>query len=492
MKNNNIVKNFIYQSGYQLLISILPFITSPYIARVLGAEKIGIFSYSHSVIKYFILIANLGISSYGNRTIARVRESEEELNKTFSSLLILHSALSIISLLAYGIYIYLFVEEYRLICLIQAFYLVGTLLDISWFYFGLEKFKLTVTRDSVIKIITVVAIFIFVKSEGDLWKYTLIMALGTCISQSIMWVFLKKYVSIVLVSLKDILAHIRPLLMLFGATLALTVLNYTDQIMLGKMSSMDALGFYSNAYKMIEFPVGFITALGTVMLPKISSLVGKNQENLVKKYIENSMRFSLLMSSALIFGVAGISKEFAIVFWGKEFELCGLLMHILSISIIFISWNNVIRTQYLIPNEMDTVYFKAVVKGAISNVIVNYFCIPQLGAIGACIGTIIGYVVICTYQTLPIRKALPIYKYIKESSIYYIAGFIMYIVIRLIGNNLGVSIFTIVCQVGIGIIIFISITLIIAKISNDKFIKDIASKTLQGILTNKLVERSVE
>ena len=491
MKNNNIVKNFIYQSGYQLLISILPFITSPYIARVLGAEKIGIFSYSYSVIKYFILIANLGISSYGNRTIARVRESEEELNKTFSSLLILHSALSIISLLAYGIYIYLFVEEYRLICLIQAFYLVGTLLNISWFYFGLEKFKLTVTRDSVIKIITVVAIFIFVKSEGDLWKYTLIMALGTCISQSIMWVFLKKYVSIVLVSLKDILAHIRPLLILFGATLALTVLNYTDQIMLGKMSSMNDLGFYSNAYKMIEFPVGFITALGTVMLPKISSLIGKNNSNLVKMYIQNSMRFSLLMSSALVFGVAGISKEFSVIFWGNEFEICGLLMQVLSISIIFISWNNIIRTQYLIPNEMDKIYLRAVGMGAISNVIVNFICIPKLGAIGACIGTIIGYIVICFCQTFPVRQKLPIYKYVRESSVYYLAGFIMYIVIRLIGNYLGISAFTIVCQVGVGIIIFVSITLIIAKITDDKFIMDIVTKTYQGILNSKLKEKRI-
>lgn len=473
MKKNSVLKNFIYQSGYQLLISILPFITSPYISRVLGAEKIGIFSYSNSVIKYFILFANLGIANYGNRMIARVRSDEKRMNKTFSSLLVLHCLLSVFSIIVYVIYILLFVEEYRLICLIQGIYLIGTLFDVSWFYFGLEKFKLTVTRDSIIKILTVVSIFIFVKSENDLWKYTLIMSLGTCISQLIMWTFLKKYVSFIKINLKDIFIHIKPMLVLFVATLALTVLNYTDQIMLGKMSSMNQLGYYSNAYKMIEFPVGFITALGTVMLPKISSLVGDNKGNLIKVYIQKSMRFSLLMSSALSFGIAGISKEFSVVFWGNEFSICGLLMKVLAISIIFISWNNVIRTQYLIPCEKDNIYLLAVALGAIFNIIANWFFIPRLGALGACIGTIIGYLIISIFQTMPIRKELNINKYIKESIIYYLPGIIMYIIIRLIGNKLGISILTVLCQVGIGAIVFISTTLIISKVIRDKFIIDI-------------------
>ena len=181
-KNTSVKKNFLYQMMYEVLVIILPFVTSPYIARVIGAEGLGIYSFSNSVAYYFVLVSMLGLKNYGNRTIASVRNDKEKLNETFSEIYVLHAIFSVICIAAYFVYC-LEISSDKKYALIQTFYVISSLFDISWFYFGIEKFKLTVTRGIVIKILNAVCVFTFVKDGDDLWKYCLIMSLGMLLSQ---------------------------------------------------------------------------------------------------------------------------------------------------------------------------------------------------------------------------------------------------------------------------------------------------------------------
>ena len=157
----SVKKNFIYNTIYQILLVILPLITAPYISRTLGANAVGVYSYTNSVAYYFILIAMLGISNYGNRTIASVRDNKEKLNEKFSSIYTLQFILFIIAIISYVVYSLFIASENNMIFLLQTFYVVSGLLDISWLFFGLEQFKLTVFRNVVIKILTVISMFIF-------------------------------------------------------------------------------------------------------------------------------------------------------------------------------------------------------------------------------------------------------------------------------------------------------------------------------------------
>lgn len=188
---SSLKKNLIYQTVYQILTIVLPLITAPYVSRVLGPGNIGIYSYTYSIAYYFVLFAMLGINNYGNRIIAQVRDDRDLLNKTFSNLFAVHAIVSSIMIILYILYCFIFIKEYKIYMIIQGIYIISALFDINWFYFGIEKFKLTVTRNTIIKIVTVICTFIFVKSENDLWIYILILALGSFISQSIVWVFLK-------------------------------------------------------------------------------------------------------------------------------------------------------------------------------------------------------------------------------------------------------------------------------------------------------------
>ena len=463
-------RNYAYQIFYQILISILPFITSPYISRVLGADSIGVYSYTYSVITYFKIFAALGIANYGNRAIAKAKNNKDELNKTFSSLFALHSLLSLLVIAVYLVYWKVFVSEYKIIALIQCFYLLGELCDINWFYFGMEKFKLTVTRNSILKIVTVIAIFIFVQDRNDLWKYVFIMALGTFLSTSVVLLLAPRYVKFVKFSLQDMLRHVKPMLVLFFAVIAISIFSYMDKIMIASLSNYSELGYYENAWKMIEFPVGFITALGTVMLPKITNLLTQGDNDRAEHYIYESMRFSLFAGIAIAFGIAGISKEFSVVFWGEGFEVSGTLMAVLSVTIVIMSFNSVIRSQYLIPRERDKIYLAAVWVGAVVNFIVNYLLIPQYGSLGAAIGTILAYMAIFLVQTVSVSKKLPIVAYFIPNIPYAIFGVVMFVVVRIIGNAMGYSVLTIAVEVVSGVAVFVGLSLGYAVLFKDTFI----------------------
>lgn len=476
MKKENIKINFIYQSAYQMLTVLLPMLTSPYIARVLGADGIGVYSYTYSIVSYFVMVAKLGLHNYGNRCIASVRDDKQKLNQTFSDLYSLHAIISILTMATYSIYVVRFGGEYKPVFMIQGFYLIGQLLDMNWFYFGIEKFKLTVTRNTVIKILTVVAVFLFVKTKDDLWKYVLILAVGSAISESLVWLFVRRYVKFVKPNMQSYKHHIGPMAVLFIPSIAVSVYKIMDKIMLGSMSNTFEVGLYENAEKLINICLGFVTALGTVMLPRMSNLVATGHIKESKQMIQKSARFILILSYAMCFGLVGISRVFPTVFWGEEFEPCGKLLIGLAISLPFTAIANVARTQILIPQHRDKEFVIAVCVGAAVNFIVNFICIPKWNALGAVIGTICAEVIVCLIQLLSIQKEVPIWRYIVQSTPFVIFGIIMASVVVVVGNYIGICITSLVAQVIIGGIVYCSISLVYMVIHHDALVSTLTSR----------------
>ncbi|MBS6376262.1 MAG: flippase [Clostridium sp.] len=461
-------KNFLYNVLYQILLVILPLITAPYISRTLGATAVGVYSYTYSVAYYFLLIAMLGIGNHGNRSVAAVRDDREKLNKTFSSIYSLQVMTFSIAILAYAFYLVLFVKDNRLIVLLQLIYVTSGLFDIGWLFFGLEQFKLTVARNTLIKISTVVLMFVFVHKPSDLWKYTLIMSAGTLFSQAYLWLYVKKYVSFEKCSVKEIASNIKPVLILFIPVLAYSIYKVMDKIMLGNMSSYDQVGFYNNAEKIINIPMGIITALGTVMLPRMSNIVANGDKKRVDDYIRISAKLVTLLSSAIAFGLMGVSSVLAPVFFGDEFIACGEIIRLLSVTVFFIAWANVIRTQYLIPNKRDSIYLTSTMVGAILNLIINWMLIPKYQANGAAFGTIVAEFSVMLVQMVAVKNELPMRKYIMSYSPILIIGLTMAVLVDRIGIKLGVSISTLAIQILAGGFFFCIATIAYLRISNDE------------------------
>lgn len=463
----SIKKNISYQVFYQLLKILLPLITSPYISRVLGANGVGIYSYTFSIVSYFALFAKLGIHIYGNRTIAMVRDDQQKLNQTFSDLLAVHLTVSAIALCAYGGYILFERPEYRIIAVIQSLYVVSEMLEIDWLYFGLEQFKITVTRNTIIKLMTLISIFCFIKSTDDVWKYCAIMAVGSTLSEIIVWLFLPRYVKIVPPNWKNARKHILPLISFFIPSIAVSVYKIMDKIMLGAMSNTVQVGYYENSEKILSVALGFITAVGTVMMPRMSNLVSKGDEKQSDKLITLSMQVMMIAIMAMMGGFMGVSSVFAPLYWGKEFSVCDTLIIGLSFSMPFTAFANVIRTQYLIPRHCDKIFQSSVIAGACINFFANFLLIPHLHAFGTVIGTILAEGTVCVIQSIYVSKYLPISYYIKRIIPYMFFSVIMGVVVYTLGNIIGSSITTLALQITVGICIYMSLTIIYLYATKD-------------------------
>ncbi len=453
-KQTSVKKNFIYNIVYQILILILPLITAPYISRVIGAEGLGIYSYTYSVAHYFVIFAMLGLNNYGNRTIAKYRDNKENLSKNFCSIYAMQLMTSALVIIAYIVYVILFDNKYLIYAIIQLIYVLSAGLDINWFFFGIEKFKLTVTRNSVVKLLSVCSIFVFVKRKEDLILYAVIMVMASFISQISLWPFLRKEIHFVKPSLSDIKKHIKPNLILFIPVIAINLYKVMDKIMLGNMTNVSNVGFYENAEKIINVPLGFITALGTVMLPRISNLTANKEKEKVKEYIDKSMEFSMFLSIPIALGLIAVGKEFAPIFFGEEFVQTGIIIQYLAITVIFISLANVIRTQYLIPNQKDNVFIISTIAGAIINLIINLLLIPKYETIGATIGTIFAELSVMLIQAISVWKEMQITKYLKKLLVFFVKGLIMYVIVyQLKYLNVQTEII-IFLQVVIGVIVY--------------------------------------
>lgn len=447
MKKEN--KNFLYNVLYQVFTFIIPLITTPYISRVLGVDNVGIYSYTYSIVYYFMLITMLGINNYGSRTIAKSTNDNDKLSYYFCSIYYLQLFCGIVMLILYNILVLFVFKEYRSAFLIQNIYILSAIFDINWLYFGLEKFKITISRNVIIKLCSLIFIFLFVKTKSDLLIYIIIASGSTLLSQLYLWLFVKKNVKITKVKIRDIFKNFKPCLILFVPVVAYGIYRVMDKTMLGKISGTIVLGYYENAEKIINIPISFINALGTVMLPNISKIVNDSKE--LEKKIYASFKLCLFFVVPIFFGLLTIGKDFSVVFFGKDFSNSGIIIQYLSITIVFSAITNVIRTNYLIPKEMDKIYVSSTIIGAIINFIINLCLIPKYGYIGACIGTILAEFSVMLVQLLYVRKEINIYKIYKILLEYTLKSIIMTIfllIIDLIIKNITLKIiFQIICGV---------------------------------------------
>ena len=426
----NVKKNLFYTVSYQILIIILPLITTPYISRILGADNIGIFSYTHSIVYYFMIISMLGINNYGSRTIAKSRDNKEELTKSFYGIYIIQLVSTLLMLFIYSIYIIFFDLEYKLISIIQGIYLLSVFMDCNWFFFGIEKFKVTVIRNTIIRFISIALIFTFVKTSSDVNIYAIIMSCSTLFSQIVLMPYLKKeLISVPKLKKQDIIKHVKPCLIMFVPVVAVSIYKIMDKIMLGLLANVTEVGYYEQAEKIVNIPLSIVTALGTVMLPRISNLVSKNNIDQVRYYIKKSIEFAMFLAFPISLGIMCISNDFVSLFLGEGFNSSKVLVVTLSVTVLFISFANVIRTQFLIPFSKDKIYVKSVIYGAIINLIINLSLISRYMSFGAAIGTVVAELFVMAYQTFNVRKEIPVKLYVLQIIPFLIKSIIMFIVI---------------------------------------------------------------
>ncbi len=478
---NSIKKNLGFQTVYQILNTCLPLITAPYLARTLGATQLGVFSYTSSIVTYFTLTAMLGTINYGTRSIASVKEDKEKRSRVFCGIYLLQLLTSLFATVIYILYVTVICRENNIIATIQIIALISCFVDISWLFFGMENFKTTVTVSMIFRVITVVGILFLVKDPGDLWIYTVLMLGGVLAGQIILWIYALRYINFVRVSYENIKEHIKPNLLLFVPLLAMSVYHTMDKTMLGIMSNYEQSGFYYNADKLINIPLGVVNGVGTVMLPRMTALYHTGKQREGNQLFIFSTEGVAVISSAMAFGIAAISNEFVPLFFGDGYEPCILLTIVLSPVLIIKGFSSTARTQYLVPLKKERVFTKSVVAGAITNLIINLALIPVLGAMGAVIGTLFAEFVACIWQFLCMQKAIDLKKCLGNCMIYFIAGIVMFVAVRLVARISLSTLVKLVVEIAIGGIVYVIICVLFWKITKNEMYKTVFGDFLAKI-----------
>jgi O-antigen/teichoic acid export membrane protein len=370
------------------------------------------------------------------------------------------------------IFLLFFAGEYRLFFAIHAVLLIGALLDVNWFFLGIEQVAITVMRSSAVKLLAAASVFIFVRTPDDLWKYLLIMGLGTLLGQAMVWVFISRFVTVMKPSLSGMKSHIKPLLIMFIPVIALSVYNILDKIILGAIAGQTELGFYENSQKLILVPAGFITAFNAVMLPRMSNLGAKENTSEKSRLMLISMKYVMLLALAMAFGIAAIADGFAPLFFGWEFAECGVLIKTLCLIIPFLAFQNVLTAQFLIPGRRDKIYTASAAAAALINVFANLILIPRFGALGAVISTVFAECLRCIIVAAAAKNHLPVGVYIKNSLFFLAAGAVMFVLVSLIGAELGTSVVTVLIQISAGIAFYLGVCAVYFYVTKDAFFRE--------------------
>ncbi len=455
MSRKSITVNYIYNLIYQVLTLILPFITTPYLSRVLGATPIGIYSYTYSILSYFLLFGAMGVYLYGQREIAYVSEDKEKRKKIFWEIFTCRLVTMSIAILIYYIF-FMRTGEYRIYYRIWALELVATAVDISWFFQGLEEFKKTVIRNVLVRLISVTLIFVLVKAPEDLIKYITIYAVADLLGNLSLWFYLPKYFKGIKIGKIKTFSHLYPIILLFIPQVANQIYNLLDKTMIGKMiADKSEVGYYEQGQKVIRVLLTLVTSLGIVMIPRMASIFASGDKEKVYEYMKKSFKFVFFLAFPIVFGLMSVSQSFVPWFFGDGYEKVIILINVIAPTIILTGMANVIGTQYLLPTKRQKEYTATITIGLVINFILNYILISLYDSIGASIATVISELVVVIGQLYVIRKDINAKEIISLCYTYLMASVVMIGISLFIKTIMGLGLKTMVVQIVAGALVYV-------------------------------------
>lgn len=469
MKNSSVSNNIIYNMAFQLFTTFIPVIITPYISRTLGLENNSIYSFVETVVTLIAIFGTIGTFLYGSRKVAYVRDNKYNLSKCTYEIIFLKLILLVPILLLYIIF-FCITGKYKLYFLISIITIISSSLEITWFFNGLEEFKLITIRNFIIKMCFVISLFLFVKTENDLTNYFWIVVINGFVSNICMYPLLKRYIyPLKEVNKLNVFSHLKESFVLFIPQSANYIYSYSDKIMLGLLTpTLTNVGIYDYAYRIVKMIISLLQSIGYALLSRIANLSSKNDEDGIKKYINLSIKFTLFLSLPMMFGLIGISKVFVPLYLGNEYIETSKVIYYLCPLVLITSLNSVLGVQLLLAVKKDVEYIRCTVLGAVINIALNFVLIPKYGIIGACITSLLSEFVVLILETFYSYRFLHL-KQIAYSFIRYFGCSIVILIICLIVSMFNVSnIIKLVLQVCFSVLFYF---LLLYLLKDEMFIK---------------------
>ena len=483
MQRKSIKANVMYNMVYQVLNIILPFITTPYVSRVLGAENIGIYSYTYSIVSTFVMIGSLGIGTYGQREIAAA-DNKKQMSVVFWEIQTVKLLAVCISLLVYLAFVFLY-KEYLIYFLIQLPYFVAAILDISWLFQGIENFQYVALRNIIIKLVSLVLILVFVSTQESLIWYLLILCGSQLIGNAIMWIKVPEVVEKPKIDVGRLRNHIQPVLVYFIPTISYQVYAVLDKTMLGILGTdITDNGYYEQANKLINMVTIVVTSYTVVLRSRMTVYFRDRSEELIKRQLDQSAHFVGLIVFPMSFGLAAMAPNIVPWFFGSGYEKVSTLLVLFSPFFVIHSTGLYLGTHILTPGGLQGKSNIGQCAAAVVNICLNACLIPLWGSIGAVIASVLAECVILVFYFIFSRQYVRVSNIIKIYSKYFVSAFIMFVALAFLEPHLPVSIVGTVVGVMSGAAIYF---LILVVLKDNYFIRS-AQMLIRGFI-NKMAKQ---
>lgn len=454
-----LISNYIYNFMYQIVVLLVPLILSPFLARTLGADNLGIYSYVYSTCAVISTISLIGTYNYGARQIAYVRDNPTDQKRVYWEIFGLRLVFGVIGILVY--FIIGCSSEYSLYFALFSGWLIAGVFDPSWMFVGIENMKPTVLKNLAVKVISVILIFVTISSKNDLWKYSFIMG-GTMLISTVVLLFqVAPYVGRPCLRLTNFKKHFCGSLNLFLPQVATLFYLQVDKIMIKVLyKDINQVSFYDQSEKIVTIPLTFITVLSTVMMPRIANeFANKNYER-IKELILSVGKLSLLLACPMMVGIFCIADNFIPWYLGDEFIPTAIAIKIISPIIISNSMVGLSGNQYFTATNQINILMKSYVSAAVANVVVNALLIPQYGFIGAAVATVISSYISVGVQYYYLNKQVKVSVFIRDLAKYLLLSFVMGGLIMMLNNVISDGVIETFADILFGSIVYLSLLLI--------------------------------
>ena len=386
----SLVKNSLYNILYKIISVLYPLVAVTYVSHILMSEKMGMVNYAQNIVSYFVIIAALGIPTYGIREIAVRSDDLYERSNLFWELLIINTISTTFASIGYIILINA-VEKFQdqmLLYMVAGLQLLFNYLNVDWFYQGLEEYKYISIRSIFVKLVALLLLPILIRTSDDYIWYAFIYCFAIAGNNIFNIVRIRKYIGRPNRKLQ-LLKHLKPISILLMVSVAVEIYAMIDTTMLGIFCDDSTVGCYSNAMKLVRMVTTTSAAIGAVLFPRLSSVYNNSEYSEFNKLVNAGIKIMLMISIPACIGMILLRNDIILLFFGETFLAADPILLVLSVMIPIVVCNTLMGGQVLVTTGQETKYMISVVSASIVNVVLNSALIPRFGAPSAAVASLI-------------------------------------------------------------------------------------------------------
>ena len=392
-------KNVFYNILFALAQVLLPLITFPYLARTLGPTYLGTLNFAESIARYFVLLAAAGIPVYGVRMIAKFSNNKIELSKTFLELFLINLIITSVLAAGFGFSIFFIPKlsaDSVLFTWSLAFFFCQTFL-FEWFFAGLNQFKFIALRYFFIRIVFILSVFVFIKTNTDYSKYMVLQVGASVLVALVNIKYILKYIILnkSVFSSLNLSKHIKPLLTLFLTIFSISIYLSLDTVLLGFLADNESVGYYSSVLKLNKIIIALLAAVSAAMFPKITHLYQSGEIQKFTEIIRKGFYFIISMGIPIMIIVMGCANQIVFIVLGNGFERSVLPLQISAPLILIVSMSSIFGFQILNALSKDKEILKSAIIGMALSIGLTFMLVSKYKEIGEAITILLTELAVC-------------------------------------------------------------------------------------------------